>query len=407
MRSLQFYIPLMTVSLWFPSLLLSARAQADEAQPIALTTHNQASQPKPPAKSDAIARIRKIILNQGEDARALANLVQLSRDLPAESRATLYNELADDYLRRGKYNQSASVLQQLLNQHTDQPRAHAALAKLLRLFSSSEIILTQNTEGSSAGREQRQQEYLKYASFVATATLQKDHSLVNDPAIAFQRATIARLAGQERAADGRFNHLKRSRDAGVWQTRALAENWLKSDREEASPLPTLTCPVAQQKPHLDGQLGDSIWNGQQPLRMSYDQEFLYVAISYQKEAGHAYALNSEPRTHDTNLAGHDRVQLRIDTDRDYATYFELNVDHAGRTSDRCWLDASWNLNWFVAAAEDGTTWTIEGAIPWDQITQRPPLAGEAWAIAARRILPSESSADRDSASEDYQLLLFQ
>ena len=73
---------------------------------------------------------------------------------------------------------------------------------------------------------------------------------------------------------------------------------------------------------------------------------------------------------------HDRVAVRLDVDRDYTTAFELAVDHRGWTHDACWNDATWNPTWFVAAAADESTWTVEAAIPLAELVDRA-AGGEA------------------------------
>lgn len=404
--NLRFRRQLALVTLFLGSLPPICRAQTE---PIKLATHNQARPAATQIDRAALARIKHIILNQGEDARALANLVQLTRTLPPAATAQLYDELATEYLQLGRYNQAANVLQQLLNQHLDQPLARDALLRLMQLYSSSEVALTQDAKHSDAAAIERQQGYLRYSQYLVGDVLQRDKSLSKDPAIAFQRAVTARLAGASRLAQARLTQLKHQRNADIWRELALTEQWLPGSREEAAPRPTVTCRATDRKPHLDGLLDDSLWQQSQPVQFAYDDEFLYLAITQPKVAGQTYAPSQQPRTHDADLDGHDRVEIHLDADRDLATCLVLTVDHQGRTHDRCWLDASWNPQWFVAAAGDATHWTIEAAIAWDQLTRQPPQPGDAWAIATKPL----SAADSPTATAatptpaDFQLLLFQ
>ena len=86
----------------------------------------------------------------------------------------------------------------------------------------------------------------------------------------------------------------------------------------------------------------------------------------------------------------------------------MAFDHRGWTSDACWLDTSWNPQWFVAAADRDRTWTVEAAIPWIELTASPPRAGTAWAIHAERLTPSEAlSSTQDDTTSDFKLLLFE
>lgn len=404
--NLRFRRVLALVALLSLSLPSICRAQAE---PIKLATHNQTRTSATQTDRAALARIKHIILNQGEDARALANLVQLTRTLPPAATAQLYNELATEYLELGRYNQAANVLQQLLNQHLDQPLARDAVLRLMQLYSSSEVALTQDAKHTDASAIERQQGYLRYSQYLVGDVLQRDKSLAKDPAIAFQRAVTARLAGAPRLAQARLTQLKHQRHAGIWRELALTEQWLQGSREEVAPRPVVTCHATDHKPHLDGLLDDSLWQDSQPVQFAYDDDFLYLAITQPKVESQTYAPSQQPRTHDADLTGNDRVEIHLDADRDLATCLVLAVDHQGRTHDRCWLNTSWNPQWFVAAGESATHWMIEAAIAWDQLTRQPPQPGHAWAVATKPLSAADSSTAPPATPTpaDFQLMLFQ
>jgi hypothetical protein len=141
---------------------------------------------------------------------------------------------------------------------------------------------------------------------------------------------------------------------------------------------------------------------------------LYVAITCPKTKDADYSVDDRPRPRDADLARHDRMTLRFDTDRDYTTAFELAVDHRGWTYDACWGDATWNPTWFVAAGGDDASWTAEVAIPLAELAAAPPAAKHVWALAIERTLPSgaqESWAgpiDADGDSPDrFGLMIFE
>lgn len=391
--------------LCFVGCLVPSDCYGEDTKSISLATHNQIGRPPTDIDAQAIDRIKKIVLNQGDDARALANLVQLTRKLPAPTTSQLYYDLAKDYLQSGKYNQAGNLLQQLLNQHPDQPVAGDALVTLVRLYSSSEVTYTESFSKSGTRTQEEQLGLLKYALYTADRTLQKNSSLANHPALTFQRAVATRLGGRAKTAQGRLTRLKHNAKADVWRTRALAEHWLQGKREDEPPMPVVVCRQAAERPHLDGLLDESMWQSDEPVQFSCDDGFLYLAISTPKVDSQNYDTDARPRTYDADLAGHDHLRLRLDRDRDYATYFELAVDHRGQTNDRCWLDTSWNPKWFVAAGGNETHWTIEAAIPWYSLTTTPPQPGEAWAVAWNRILPPVAEAPSPVA--DFSLLLFE
>jgi hypothetical protein len=123
------------------------------------------------------------------------------------------------------------------------------------------------------------------------------------------------------------------------------------------------------------------------VQLAYDDEFIYLAIRCPKVPNVDYSTDDKPRPRDSDLTEHDRVTIEFDIDRDYGTAFELSVDSRGWTRDACWGDATWNPTWYVAAASDETSWTVEAALPLTEIVGKPPAARQVWAVAARRTIP--------------------
>ena len=87
------------------------------------------------------------------------------------------------------------------------------------------------------------------------------------------------------------------------------------------------------------------------------------------------------------LQAHDRVELLLDVDRDYATYFHLSVDHRGWAGESCMGDPSWNPKWYVAGRSDTTEWTAEAAISWKDLTPGKPGPPSVWAMGIQRVVP--------------------
>ncbi len=397
------------------SLLGTANlVHGEDASSVQLATHNQSKAPEVEVDQQAVDRIRKIVLNQGEDARALANLVQLARNLPPQATTRLYDDLATDYLQRGKYNQAASVLQQLLNQYPQEPLAESALRKLVRLYCSGEVAHSQTPSSERSGSQsaQRRASFSKYAQHIAGTTVLANPKLSNDAALIFQRAVAMRNEGQLKASLGALTKVKRNRQMEPWRTRALAEHWLHSDRKDDPPMQILACVRTDEHPHLDGTLDDPCWQADRTLQFAYNDGFLYMGIAKPKQESHDYTPGVGARTYDADLSAHDRMRLLLDVDRDYATCYELVVDHRGWTNDRCWHETDWNPKWYVAAGGNETHWTIEAAIPMEVLTALPPQAGAAWAVAGERVLPGIKATQKDTteprtADSNFSLLLFQ
>ncbi len=86
------------------------------------------------------------------------------------------------------------------------------------------------------------------------------------------------------------------------------------------------------------------------------------------------------RTRDADLSGHDRVDLLIDLDRDYQTYYRFQIDHRGCLAEDCWGDKTLNPKYHVAFVSTETGWTAEIAIPFVEMTGERPSHGKTWAV---------------------------
>lgn len=182
-----------------------------------------------------------------------------------------------------------------------------------------------------------------------------------------------------------------------WHSRLADELRLLSN-EAPKLTPTAECRATPVRPMLDGKLDDECWKSAAPLaanaadgypteaRFACDDKFLYVAVTCKHPEG-KQVPRADKRARDADLRGHDRVELLLDLDRDYQTYYRLRVDHRGCVAEDCWGDGSWDPRWFVAVDPTPNGWTAEAAIPLAELTGTPPAAGQAWAVNVVRVVP--------------------
>ncbi|HQZ67610.1 MAG TPA: YCF48-related protein [Planctomycetaceae bacterium] len=184
-------------------------------------------------------------------------------------------------------------------------------------------------------------------------------------------------------------------------------------------LPLFNLPKRGERPFLDGQLTDSIWEDAEEIpltqfvrdsidpatggrrrsltaatdissltMLAWDDEFLYLAARLQRAPEKAAPIElALHRSYDAPHGNRDRLELEIDTDHDYSTSFQLTIDETGQTSDRCWMLDKWNPKWFVAVDADAATWRIEAAIPLAELSASGARLGDLWSIRLRRIIP--------------------
>jgi photosystem II stability/assembly factor-like uncharacterized protein/tetratricopeptide (TPR) repeat protein len=229
--------------------------------------------------------------------------------------------------------------------------------------------------------------------------------LFQQPEIQFPLAALRRAKGSTAQADAVYRRLQTAQPDAATRQVLERELWLGHGAAEA-PRHLAVCRQAAQRPHLDGLLSDPCWQDAQELpiglpseegstnrtgfvMLAYDQEFLFLAASLERQPT---APADRPdlladRDHDADLAGYDRLGLALDADRDYATWYEFQVDQRGQTRDRCWEDPAWNPQWYVAVDADDQKWRIELAIPWSELAPRAPQFREVWGVSLVRIVP--------------------
>ena len=249
------------------------------------------------------------------------------------------------------------------------------------------------------------------------------------PQMQFPLASLMRTRGVYRMADSVFRRYRHTAGGALWQQTAEAEVWLSQPVSEP-PRPVYPCRATAFRPVLDGVLSDACWVNAQAMRLSpagdeppaaeeaaanrsgvvqtsgtgnsaeqntnfafamlsYDAEYLYVALSIPRSPAVRADLPADTgRTHDADLTGFDRIQLPLDIDRDYATWYELEIDQRGFTADRCWGDQAWNPRWFVAAAGDEHYWRVEAAIPFSELMPQAPQRKAVWALGLVRTIPA-------------------
>lgn len=249
-----------------------------------------------------------------------------------------------------------------------------------------------------------------------------------DPATQFCAQSARRQLGQLKAASDWYTRFRTHVADGPWHEAAKGELWL-ADRNQPAPARRAFVRFSEARPFLDGKFDDPCWQGAKPMVLAnaigdsardhttevmfaHDQEFLYVALKCTHPAGRQVPP-VKPRPRDANVDAFDRVSLLFDLDRDYASYYHLEIDQRGCVRDSCMGDLSWNPKWFVAVDSSETSWQIEAAIPLAELTGARITPQTAWAFNAVRIVPGQGvqswsqPADVEPRPEGMSLLLFQ
>jgi photosystem II stability/assembly factor-like uncharacterized protein/tetratricopeptide (TPR) repeat protein len=334
--------------------------------------------------------------------RLLAQSDELTRGLDPAGAASILYRLADRYAAAGRGDLAAEAFELLADHYPDDPLCRPALVWLLQYYASGEEAQRARAAGAAAPAWGSAGSRLDRAVAVAARIARSHPDLFADPAVRFPAAAAYRQQGQPQQAQRLYAMLGRGGGSDAWSACARGELWLLQPKG-AAPKPTLLCVAAPAKPRLDGRLDDAVWRRAKPVALrsslhddaqwpatvmlAHDDEFLYIAVQCRQAPGARYEDAGGRRLRDADLSAHDRVDVLIDLDRDFATYYRLTIDHRGWTADSCWGDSTWDPTWYVAARTEGGRWTAEAAVPLGQLTARRVTAQTVWAVGLQRTVP--------------------
>jgi photosystem II stability/assembly factor-like uncharacterized protein len=389
-----------------------------------------------------------------DDAGAVQTRLQpVLRKLADDQAALAVSGIATLYQQRGRWDLAHETYAMLVERYPAHPLSAAAYRWLIRHDSSTEVrrryelkqfasagqaaaIVPAKGKGEGTGANVQQanltdplargawQNSLECGMRLAGFGVLEASS----PSTQFCLQAARRGLGDLPATVGWYSKFRGYVPQGPWHDAAEAELWL-AGRHPQAPRKLARCRLTDARPYLDGEFDDACWQGVKPLMLdnavgsttkeyttealfAYDQEFLYVAVRCKHPRGKQVApLKVRPR--DADVESFDRVSLLLDLDRDYATYFHLQIDQRGCMREDCWGELSWNPRWFVAVKNGEDSWQVEVAIPLGELTGQRVALNSAWAFNLVRVVPGQGvqswsqPADVRPRPEGMSLLLFQ
>ncbi|MEC7501432.1 MAG: YCF48-related protein [Planctomycetota bacterium] len=346
---------------------------------------------------------------QPSSAAWRAQIHRAAAELPIDQAAQLLVHIAAENFTRGNAPLAAETLGMLIDHAPEHPLASAAWKWLATYKMSGEFQYQDDNQAADAAGDVQLVNALPISeqNDVAPSAwgerLQRARPvLFRDPRIQLPLAAAFRQEGKLHEAERVAMLLAQANWLGKYTGCSHSEDNL-STAKSAAAAPTWTAMRVRSKPYLDGKLDDPCWategNGialldrtgttdaPTQVQVCFDPQFLYFAIRCRKAEGVAYASPPPARGRDANLNNHDRVQILLDIDRDYATCYRLTVDSRGCTHDQLWMDATWDPEWYVAQAANETHWTCELAIPLAALSDQKGTTKRQWACGVQRILP--------------------
>lgn len=347
----------------------------------------------------------------------LAQVRDLTRGLDRHASGEVLYQLAETYRRHGQMDLAADALTELLRQHSDHELAETAILWLIRFYGSAEMGYSRDDSPAIAASYVRDPESVapepispssKFASerqrnlqSLLDYVRRQRPELYSDPRVRMVAAASARQHNFQEAS-AIYQNMLHAALPFQWRQCARGEQWLL-DGKGLSPKPIIDCPRVEQRPYLDGELSDHMWTMAKPVlltsarqdddgwtaevRIAYDHEFLFWAAQCSKAEGATYLESLDTRPRDPDLGNHDRIQLLLDVDRDYVTWYAMTVDHRGWASDACNGDLHWDPAWYISSQSRDGHWTMEAAIPWSEVVSHPPRQGDVFGLGLQRVVP--------------------
>lgn len=383
------------------------------------------------------AAVRRRVIEAGAmaDEKSLLQTATALRELPDDLAARAAVSIGKRFAETGQWTSAREMFALVSDRYPAQPDAATAFRWLVRFYGSSEvrrrIELGQMPVFQKAAFVPMGDSGVTQASFTEPAGPKPTYRFASaDAAAQWSKAGLdlePKLAafgnGYVREPGTAFALLAARRNLGLfgdttkvtktltmtgqpWCDAAHVETWLTAPTAGKSPKPIATA-LSAAKPHLDGKLDDACWQTAETLeikgvadgtaagyptsaKFAWDAKFLYVAVVCGHPDG-KQVPRAESRKYDDDLAGHDRVDLLLDLDRDYQTYYRFQIDHRGCVAEDCWGDKSWNPKWFVAVDPTATGWTAEIAIPRAELTGTPLDGRTPWAMNLVRVVPGHGT----------------
>ncbi len=378
----------------------------------------------------------------------IAQVVPAITRLPEDQATGVLFSMATMYARLGRESMAEELFRVLLDRYPTSPRTVDAYRWLIRHVSSgevrrreelAEVLTVTNVEVQSTNKQQglsggglqsipvmakgggglmgsravgiltnpsAARKYYQKCLDLGAKLEAYGPLFAGDPAMQFCMQSARRHLGDFDTPRLWYQRFITDHPDGPWHDAAAAELWL-SARFGPSPKPVAYCRRTAVRPYLDGEFDDACWQNMKPLTLqnvaetsakdypteawlAYDRDFLYIAVRCRHPAGRTVPP-VRVRSRDADLHAYDRVSLMLDLDRDYSSYFHLQIDQRGCVRDELCLgqehDATWDPHWFVAVHSTSTSWQAEGAIPLAELTGEPVTVGHAWACNLVRVIP--------------------
>ena len=372
---------------------------------------------------------RERILSPLDEKVWAENVMASTSGMDKLSHAFFLSDLAQSYTRSGRPVMADYAERMILQNVPDTEVGEASLLKMIQRFGSVESnqflnrVVQKRMEAARRGssfdsrvqpasanlsldpvRTVESAEQTVELIDVTPSSLQNATQLIDQfqsrfpdvaarPEVEFLIAQLKQVAGNRAAYERLLDSTSQLDFSSTMGTRLSREKKItKLDGVVVGSFQALD--ATKQRVMLDGRLSEKFWrSGSQnkKLKVAADQEYLYLAAQTKLENVPAVD-RSRKRLRDESLIGFQRKKIFIDFDRDYSSGIEMTVDVRGACNDALWRDnhtrdISFDPTWYIASEIKGDVWTIEIAIPMDQLPCEPVTPASGWIVSTSDLKP--------------------
>jgi 3',5'-cyclic AMP phosphodiesterase CpdA len=165
-----------------------------------------------------------------------------------------------------------------------------------------------------------------------------------------------------------------------------------------------------QPPTINGKLTDTVWKQTATINnlmypdlsgpatpgtqvwLAYDDKNLYLACRCEEKD--MKSLMAKVHQRDGDVWKDDCLEFFLDTNLDHKTYYQFDVNTLGTIYDATGFgnnSEKYNANNIqVAASRESGDWTVEMAIPWNDLNIQPPKSGTRMGYEISRLRPGKN-----------------
>ncbi len=274
----------------------SAPQSADIMSNINSTGGGNARRPLPDvarpenARLDGLGQRRQVesmLASLDQDPQAFLDRLTKGDGLPqgidsAEAAALVFR-IAERLYHSGRWELADKAFSLFLDRYPDDPLARCAVVWRLQ-YNVSGTLRVPTESGTRSVPDT-----LLFARQIELSL----PDLFASPTVRYPLAAALRRQNQDTQAERLYVLDHRGVDRDTWWSCARGERWL-ADRKGPPPRPLIQCAAVSERPHLDGQLDESLWKQCTPIALSspladdrawpakvfmaHDEKFLYVAV---------------------------------------------------------------------------------------------------------------------------------